>query len=122
MAEIRYTKTHQWIRRDGDTYTVGITDYAQEQLGNVIYVSLPAAGRRYKQQDEAAVVESMKVASDVYMPVAGEITEINTELNTQPSLVNADPEGRGWFFKVKPSSAEQFDDLMDEAAYKASLS
>ncbi|MGN0905293.1 MAG: glycine cleavage system protein GcvH [Alphaproteobacteria bacterium] len=121
MAEIRYTKTHQWIRRDGDAYTVGITDYAQEQLGNVIYVSLPAVGRRYKQQDEAAVVESMKVASDVYMPVAGEITEINMELNTEPSLVNADPEGRGWFFKVKPSSPEQFDDLMDEAAYKASL-
>lgn len=121
MAEIRYTETHQWIRRDGDVYTVGITDYAQEQLGNVIYVSLPAVGRRYKQQDEAAVVESMKVASDVYMPVAGEITEINTELNTEPSLVNADPEGRGWFFKVKPSSPEQFDDLRDEAAYKASL-
>lgn len=121
MAEIRYTETHQWIRRDGDAYTVGITDYAQEQLGNVIYVSLPAVGRRYKQQDEAAVVESMKVASDVYMPVAGEITEINMELNTEPSLVNADPEGRGWFFKVKPSSPEQFDDLMDEAAYKASL-
>ncbi len=121
MAEIRYTETHQWIRREDDTYTVGITDYAQEQLGNVIYVSLPAVGRRYKQQDEAAVVESMKVASDVYMPVAGEITEVNTDLNGEPSLVNAEPEGRGWFFKVKPSAPEQFDDLMDEAAYKASL-
>ena len=118
MADIRYSKDHEWVRREGDTATIGITDYAQNQLGDVVYVELPAVGRKVEQGGEAAVVESVKAASEVYAPVAGEVVAVNEVLSGEPGRVNADPQGEGWFFKLKLSDPRQLDGLMDEAAYK----
>ena len=113
-----FTKDHEWIEVDGDTATVGITDYAQGQLGDVVFVEVPEAGRQLTQGGEAAVVESVKAASDVYAPVSGEVTEGNAALADTPDLVNTAPEGDGWFFKLRLSDASQLEALMDEAAYQ----
>ncbi|SFR98156.1 glycine cleavage system protein GcvH [Sphingomonas jatrophae] len=113
-----FTKEHEWIAVEGDTATVGITDYAQAQLGDVVFVEVPPAGTQVEKGKEAAVVESVKAASDVYAPVSGEVTEPNGALEGDPSLVNTAPEGEGWFFKLTLSDPTQVDGLMDAAAYK----
>jgi len=118
MSETRYTDQHEWVRLDGDSATVGITRFAAEQLGDVVYVELPPAGKAVKAGGEAAVVESVKAASEVYAPVGGEVTAANAALEAEPAKVNADPEGEGWFFKVKMMDKGAFGKLMDEAAYK----
>lgn len=117
MSEVRYTDQHEWIRLDGDEATVGITKYAAEALGDVVFVELPANGKAVTAGGEAAVVESVKAASDIYAPAAGTITAANAELEKEPSKVNADPEGGGWFFKMKLSDKGEFAKLMDGAAY-----
>jgi glycine cleavage system H protein len=119
MADIRYSKDHEWVRREGEDAVIGITDYAQNQLGDVVYVELPAVGRALEQGGDAAVVESVKAASEVYAPVAGTVTAVNELLSGEPGRVNADPEGEGWFFRVKLSEPKQLDGLMDAAAYKS---
>ncbi len=119
MSTIKFTEDHEWIRVEGDIATVGITDYAQEQLGDVVFVELPDAGRAVEKGGEAAVVESVKAASEIYAPVAGEITEANQAIADDPALVNSDPAGAGWFFKMKIADAGELDALMDEAAYKS---
>jgi glycine cleavage system H protein len=116
---VHYTKEHEWIRVEGDTATVGITDFAQGQLGDVVFVELPEAGKQVEQGGEAAVVESVKAASDVYAPVSGEVVEANQALVDDSSLVNSDPEGEGWFFRVRLSDPSQLDGLMDADAYKS---
>ena len=118
---VKYTKDHEWIRLDGDVATIGITNYAQEQLGDVVFVEVPEAGARFDAGAEAAVVESVKAASEVYAPLTGEIVEGNQALADDPSLVNSDPEGAGWFFKMKPDDLSQIDDMLDDAAYRALL-
>ena len=119
MPTLRFTKDHEWVRQDGDTATVGITDYAQEQLGDVVYVELPEVGRQVEQGGEAAVVESAKAASEVYAPVSGEVVEVNDVLAGDPAQVNADAMGGGWFMKIKLSDPKEIEGLMDEAAYQA---
>ena len=114
-----YTKDHEWIEVDGDTATVGITDYAQGQLGDIVFAEVPAVGSTLKKGGDAAVVESVKAASDVYAPVSGTVTEGNAALGDEPALVNSDPEGNGWFFKLSLSDIGELGGLMDEAAYKA---
>ncbi len=116
---IKYTPDHEWIKVDGDTATVGITHHAQDALGDVVFVDLPEVGKSYAQKDAAGVVESVKAAADVYMPVSGEITEVNEALRADPALANTDPLGAGWFFKVKLSDASQLAALMDETSYTA---
>jgi glycine cleavage system H protein len=118
MVDIRYSKDHEWVRCDGDVAVIGITDYAQQQLGDVVYVELPEIGRTIAQGDEAAVVESVKAASEVYAPVAGSVLAVNELLSGEPARVNADATGEGWFFKLKLSDPKQLAELMDEAAYK----
>ena len=115
----RYTKDHEWIRLDGGIATVGITDHAQTQLGDVVFVELPDVGRQVAQSEAVAVVESVKAASDVFSPIAGEVTEVNGDLTGQPALVNEDAEGKAWFFKIKVANAAELDALMDRAAYEA---
>ncbi|MEH3120951.1 MAG: glycine cleavage system protein GcvH [Sphingomonas phyllosphaerae] len=114
-----FTEDHEWIDVDGDTGTVGISDYAQGQLGDIVFVEVPDAGRSLAKGDEAAVVESVKAASDVYSPVSGTVLEGNPALTDEPALVNSDPEGEGWFFKITLSDASELDALMDETAYAA---
>ncbi|MDQ3061034.1 MAG: glycine cleavage system protein GcvH [Pseudomonadota bacterium] len=114
---IKYTEDHEWLKLEGDTATVGITVHAQDALGDVVFVELPDVGSVLVQKDSAGVVESVKAAADVYMPVSGEITEVNEALRDDPSLANSDPLGAGWFFKVKLSDASQLDALMDETSY-----
>ncbi|VXC91003.1 glycine cleavage system protein GcvH [Sphingomonas sp. 8AM] len=114
-----FTEDHEWIDVDGDTGTVGISDYAQSQLGDIVFVEVPDAGRSLGKGDEAAVVESVKAASDVYSPVSGSVLEGNPALTDEPALVNSDPEGEGWFFKITLSDASELDALMDETAYAA---
>ncbi len=114
-----FTDEHEWIDVDGDTATVGITDYAQSQLGDIVFAEVPTVGATLTKGGDAAVVESVKAASDVYAPVSGIVTEGNDALGDDPSLVNSDPEGSGWFFKLTLSDASEFDGLMDAAAYKA---
>lgn len=114
-----FTDEHEWIDVDGTSATVGITDYAQGQLGDIVYVEVPAAGAQVKKGSDAAVVESVKAASDVYAPVTGTVTEGNGALEGDPALVNSDPEGDGWFFKLTLSDPSELEGLMDEAAYKA---
>jgi glycine cleavage system H protein len=114
-----FTKEHEWIAVEGDSATVGITDYAQAQLGDVVFVEVPSAGTKVAKGKEAAVVESVKAASDVYAPVSGEVTEGNSALEADPALVNSAPEGDGWFFKLKLSDPAELDGLLDAAAYKA---
>jgi glycine cleavage system H protein len=116
-----FTKEHEWIRVDGDTATVGISNHAQEQLGDIVFAEVPEAGRQLSKGQEAAVVESVKAASDVYAPVSGEVVEGNQAVADDPSLVNSDPEGKGWFFKLKLGDPGELDGLMDEAAYREFL-
>ena len=119
MADIKYTEEHEWIRVEGDVGTIGITAYAQEQLGDVVFVDLPQAGRAVAKGEACAVVESVKAASDIYAPVSGEIVEANAALADAPGDVNAEPMGKGWFFKVKLSDKGELGGLMDAAAYEA---
>ena len=119
MATERYTKDHEWIRLDGDIATIGITDHAQTQLGDIVFVDVPEVGRKATKGEAVAVVESVKAASDVYCPVAGEVTEVNGDLTASPALVNEDAEGTAWFFKVKIANPAELDALMDRAAYEA---
>lgn len=114
-----FTEDHEWVDVDGDIATVGITDYAQGQLGDVVFVELPGEGRELTKGDDAAVVESVKAASDVYAPVSGTVLEANPDLEAEPALVNSSPEEDGWFFRLTLSDASELDDLMDEEAYKA---
>lgn len=118
MSEVRFTDQHEWVRIDGDEATIGITKYAAEQLGDVVYVELPEAGHKVGAGGEAAVVESVKAASEVYAPVGGEVTTSNAVLAEDPAKVNADPEGEGWFFKLKLDNPSELDGLMNEAAYR----
>jgi glycine cleavage system H protein len=117
MAQVYYTEDHEWIRVEGDTATVGITNYAQEQLGDLVFVELPEAGRKMKKGDVAVVVESVKAASDVYAPVDGEIVDSNSALSSDPALVNSSAGGEGWLWKMRLADKSQLDGLMDEAAY-----
>lgn len=114
-----FTKDHEWIRIDGDLATVGITDYAQSQLGDVVYVELPEIGKALAKGDEAAVVESVKAASEVFAPVSGSVSEVNSALAEEPGKINESPEGDGWFLKLKLTASDELAELMDEEAYKA---
>ena len=114
---IKYTEDHEWLKIDGDIATVGITVHAQDALGDVVFVDLPAVGSRFEQKETAGVVESVKAAADVYMPVSGEVLEVNEALRDDPSLANTDPLGAGWFFKVSMSDTSQLDALLDETGY-----
>lgn len=116
---VKYTRDHEWIRLEGDLAVIGITDYAQTQLGDVVYVELPELGRRVEQGKEAAVVESVKAASEVYAPISGEVVAVNDALSGEPGKVNADPMGEGWFLKLRVADPKELDALMDEAAYDA---
>ena len=115
---VYFTKEHEWIRVEGESATVGISDHAQEQLGDIVFAEVPEAGRRVNKGQEAAVVESVKAASDVYAPVSGEVIEGNQAVADDPSLINSDPEGQGWFFKLKLDNSGELDGLMDEDAYR----
>ena len=116
---VKYTEDHEWLKLDADIATVGITVHAQDALGDVVFVELPEVGATFAQKDTAGVVESVKAAADVYMPVSGEVIEVNEALRDDPSLANSDPLGAGWFFKVKLSDPAQLDALMDETSYTA---
>ena len=118
MTAARFTKDHEWVRLDGEIAAIGITDYAQSQLGDIVYVELPEIGRHIDQGKEAAVVELVKAASDVYAPVSGEVVEVNEALAGDPAKVNADAMGEGWFMKLRLADPKQLDELMDEAAYR----
>jgi glycine cleavage system H protein len=118
MTTTLYTADHEWLRIEGDIATIGVTDYAQAQLGDVVFVELPKVGRNLKKAEAAAVVESVKAASDVYAPITGEVTEVNESLAAEPALVNSDAAGKAWFFKVKFADRNELDGLMDEAAYQ----
>lgn len=119
MATTYFTEDHEWLRVEGGVATVGITDYAQEQLGDLVFVELPETGKSFSKGDAAVVVESVKAASDVYVPVDGEITEVNEALSSDPSLVNSSPAGDGWLWKMKLADESQLEGLLDEAGYKA---
>jgi len=119
MSEMKYSKDHEWVRVEGDIGTVGITEFAQEQLGDVVFVDFPRVGDTVTKDTEAAVVESVKAASDVYAPVSGEVVEVNTAIADDPALVNQDAEGAAWFFKVRLSDPAETEDLMDADAYTA---
>ncbi|BAL75706.1 glycine cleavage system protein GcvH [Bradyrhizobium cosmicum] len=119
MTTTLYTSDHEWLAIDGDVATVGITDYAQSQLGDVVFVELPKVGRALKKAEAAAVVESVKAASDVYAPVTGEVLEVNDALTAEPALVNSDAQSKAWFFKIRIADKGELGGLMDEAAYKA---
>ena len=119
MTTTLYTSDHEWLAIDSDVATVGITDYAQSQLGDVVFVELPKVGRTLKKTEAAAVVESVKAASDVYAPISGEVLEVNQAVVDEPALVNSDAGGKAWFFKIKIADKGELGGLMDEAAYKA---
>jgi glycine cleavage system H protein len=116
-SDLKYTRNDEWIRRANGTATVGITDYAQDQLNDIVYVELPDVGTDYKKGDSFGVVESVKAASDIYLPVGGKITEVNSKLESQPELINTDPYGEGWLVKIQVVSTSDADDLMDADAY-----
>ncbi len=116
---LKYTEDHEWIKLEGDVATVGITHHAQDALGDVVFVDLPEVGKSFAQKDVAGVVESVKAAADVYMPLSGEVVEVNEALRDEPSLANSDPLGAGWFFKLKLAEPSQVNALMDENAYKS---
>jgi glycine cleavage system H protein len=118
MNEVRFTNEHEWIRIEGDFGVIGISDYAQKQLGDVVYVELPAIGKKVNKGGETAVVESVKAASEIYAPVGGEVVAANDALSSNPGLVNASPMGDGWFFKLRIADKGEIAHLMDEAAYK----
>lgn len=113
-----FTREHEWIRVEGDHATVGISDHAQQALGDIVFTEVPEAGKQLNKGDEAAVVESVKAASDVYAPVSGEVTQANEALSDDPAIINRDPEGEGWFFKLKLSDTSELDGLMEESAYR----
>jgi glycine cleavage system H protein len=117
MADVKYTNEHEWIRVDGDVGTIGITNYAQEQLGDVVFVDVPQVGRKVTKGESIAVVESVKAASDIFAPVSGEIVEANGALTDAPGDINAEPMGKGWFFKIRLSNKSELAGLMDEPAY-----
>jgi len=119
MSTTLYTSDHEWLKIEGDIATVGITDYAQQQLGDIVFVELPKVGRSLKKAEAAAVVESVKAASDVYAPISGEVLEVNGALADEPALVNSDAAGRAWLFKIRISDKSELGGLMDEAAYTA---
>ena len=119
MTTLKFTQDHEWIRVEDDTGTVGITEFAQEELGDLVYVELPEIGKHFSQGNEAAVIESVKAAADLKAPVSGTITQVNSSLTEEPGKVNADPMGTGWFFKIKLANANELDALLDEAAYEA---
>ena len=118
MTTLRFTKDHEWVRLECDLAVVGITDYAQSQLGDVVFVELPKVGRSLKKAEAAAVVESVKAASDVYAPISGEVVEVNDAITAEPALVNSDAAGKAWFFKLKIANRSELGGLMDEAAYQ----
>ena len=117
MSDKKYSKKHEWVELDGDIATIGITKHATEQLGDIVFTEVPDAGKAFEAGGEAAVVESVKAASDVYSPISGEVTENNQAIVSDPSLVNQDPEGNGWFFKVKVTNADQINELMTKEEY-----
>lgn len=117
MSDKKYSKKHEWVELDGDIATIGITKHATEQLGDIVFTEVPDAGKAFEAGGEAAVVESVKAASDVYSPISGEVTENNQTIVSDPSLVNQDPEGNGWFFKVKVTNADQINELMTKDEY-----
>jgi len=119
MTTTLYTSDHEWLSIDGDVATVGITDYAQQQLGDVVFVELPKVGRTLKKSEAAGVVESVKAASDVYAPISGEVLEVNEALASEPALVNTDAGAKAWFFRIRMADKSELGGLMDEAAYKA---
>lgn len=119
MAIIKFTQDHEWIRIEGEVGIVGITDFAQEELGDLVYVELPEVGKHFSQGDEIAVIESVKAAADLKIPVSGTIAEVNSSLMEEPGKVNSDPMGAGWFFKIKISDARELDGLLNQAAYDA---
>lgn len=121
-SDLRFLSSHEWLRPDGDMATVGISDHAQEELTDIVFVELPAVGQGSAAGEPTAVVESVKAASDIYSPVSGEITETNPEVESDPSLVNSDPYGKGWLFKIRVNSPEEVSSLMDAAAYEAHIS
>ena len=121
MSTVKYTRNHEWISVDGKTATVGITDYAQEQLGDLIFVELPEVGKSFDQGEAAAVIESVKAASEIYAPVGGEVTEANDGLADAPEKINEDATGEGWIFRMRLDDASELDELMDEAGYKEYL-
>lgn len=116
---LKFTEDHEWLRVEGDTAVIGITDFAQNQLGDLVFVELPRVGAQFKKGDAAAVVESVKVASDVYAPIDGEIVEVNEAVVREPQLVNTDPMGKGWFYKMKIANLPQLDQMKSEAEYQA---
>jgi glycine cleavage system H protein len=118
-TDLRYTKDHEWVRVDGDQATVGVTDFAAQQLGDVVFVDLPASGRSVEQHATFGVVESVKAVSDLYAPIGGEVVEVNPALGDQPELVNSDPFGEGWMIRLKVADAGQLEGLLDPAAYEA---
>jgi glycine cleavage system H protein len=118
---LKFTPDHEWLRIDGDVAVVGITQHAQEQLGELVFVELPASGKSFEKGAPAAVVESVKAASDVYAPISGQVLETNQSIVADPALVNSDPMGNGWFFKLKIANPSEVESLMDEAAYEAQL-
>ena len=120
-TDLRYAASHEWVRLDGDIATVGISDHAQEELTDVVFVELPALGRTVDAADPTAVVESVKAASDIYAPIGGEVVEVNSDVEADPSLVNTDPYGKGWIFKLKVKNAADVATLMDAAAYSAQI-
>ena len=119
MPELKYTQDHEWVRPEGDAATIGITDHAQNALGDVVFVDLPEVGREVGAGEAIAVVESVKAASDVYAPIAGRIVEVNAALTDDPGLINREPTGEGWFFKIEPADPAAVAALMDESAYAA---
>ncbi|HXG49703.1 MAG TPA: glycine cleavage system protein GcvH [Methylomirabilota bacterium] len=120
-SDLKYAKSHEWVRVTGDVATVGITDHAQHELTDIVFVELPAVGRKVKAGEACAVVESVKTASDIYSPVSGEVTAVNGALNDQPALVNDQPYGDGWFFQIKLADRGELDRLLDAAAYGAQI-
>lgn len=121
MSGERYTKDHEYVRAEGDVGVIGITDYAQSQLGDIVFVELPAPGKRIAKGEQLATIESVKAASEVYAPVSGEVVDVNAELEGAPASVNEDPLGKGWFLKLRIENAAELDDLMDQRAYEAFL-
>ncbi len=121
MSQTRFTREHEWVRLDGGIATVGITEHAQSALGDIVFVELPEAGREVAASEDCAVVESVKAASDVYTPLSGRISEANAALASDPALINRDPAGEGWLFRLAPSDPSEFDKLLDAAAYEALL-
>ena len=121
LQDLRYTKDHEWARPEGDLVTCGVTDYAQDQLGDIVFVELPEVGDTLSKGDEFGTVESVKAVAELYSPIGGEVVEVNEELDESPQLVNQDPYGKGWMIKIRPSSPDELDDLMDAQQYEDML-